>query len=159
MKLHDIVVQKAILPALVATKRDDAIRELVDALVASGKVAAELRDPFIKSILARENRGSTGFGHGVAVPHAKSPLVKSISVAVGISKTGVDFNALDRQPVFSIFLLLSPEDRPEEHLDAMEAIFGNLSSDQFRRFLRQAQTAGDIVTLLEEADAKQAPSR
>lgn len=159
MKLRDIVVKKAILPALNATKRDDAIRELVDALVDAGKVAPDQRDTFVKSIIARENRGSTGFGHGVAVPHAKSSLVKQLVVGVGISKGGVDFNALDKQPVHSIFLLLSPEDRPEEHLDAMEAIFGNLSRDQFRRFLRQAGTADDVVTLLEEADTQQSGAR
>jgi mannitol/fructose-specific phosphotransferase system IIA component (Ntr-type) len=154
MKLRDIVVKKAIIPQLAATKRDDAIRELVDALVEAGKVSAELRDPFVKSIIARENRGSTGFGHGVAVPHAKTSSVKQLVVAVGISKAGVDFNALDKQPVHSIFLLLSPEDRPEEHLDAMEAIFGNLSRDQFRRFLKQATSTDDVVTLLEEADQR-----
>jgi len=55
--------------------------------------------------------------------------------------------------VYSIFLLLSPEDQPEEHLDAMEAIFGNLSQDTFRRFLRQAKTTEHVLTLLEEADA------
>lgn len=154
MKLRDIVVKKAILPALTATKRDDAIKELVDALVAAGNVGRDLRDTFVKAIIARENRGSTGFGHGVAVPHAKSASVKQISVAVGLSRAGVDFNALDKQPVHSVFLLLSPEDRPEQHIDAMEAIFGNLSRDQFRRFLLQATTADDIYTLLEEADAK-----
>ncbi len=159
MKLRDIVVKKAILPALVATKRDDAIRELVDSLVEAGKITVELRDTFVKSIIARENRGSTGFGHGVAVPHAKTSSVKQLVVAVGVSKSGVEFNALDKQPVHSIFLLLSPEDRPEEHLDAMEAIFGNLSRDQFRRFLRQAASVDDVVTLLEEADQKQTSAR
>lgn len=159
MKLRDIVVKKAILPQLAAGKRDDAIRELVEALVIAGKISPELRDQFVKSIIARENRGSTGFGHGVAVPHAKSPHVKSIVIAVGVSKAGVDFNALDRQPVHSIFLLLSPEDRPEQHLDAMEAIFANLSQDQFRRFLRQAQNSDDVVSLLEEADNRQAGAR
>jgi len=159
MKLKDIVVKKAILPQLAATKRDDAIRELVESLVVAGKISPELRDTFVKSIIARENRGSTGFGHGVAVPHAKSPQVKSIVIAVGVSKAGVDFNALDRQPVHSIFLLLSPEDRPEQHLDAMEAIFANLSQDQFRRFLRQAQNSDDVVSLLEEADNRQAGAR
>ncbi|MBL9149683.1 MAG: PTS sugar transporter subunit IIA [Phycisphaerae bacterium] len=159
MKLRDIVVTQAIVPSLLSTKRDDAIRELVDALVSAGRIAAADRDTFVKSIIARENRGSTGFGHGVAVPHAKTSSVKQIAVAVGISRTGVEFNALDRQPVHSIFLLISPETRPEAHLDAMEAIFGNLSRDQFRRFLRQAQTVDDIVTLLDEADARQATSR
>jgi mannitol/fructose-specific phosphotransferase system IIA component (Ntr-type) len=96
MKLRDIVVKKAIIPTLAATKRDDAIRELMDALVDAGKVSADQRDGFVKSIIARENRGSTGFGHGVAVPHAKSPIVQQLVVAVGISRAGVEFNALDK---------------------------------------------------------------
>ena len=82
----------------------------------------------------------------------KSAKIDKISVAIGISNDGIEFNALDKQPVYALFLLLSPEDRPEEHLDAMEAIFGNLSQEQFRRFLRQASTVEEVVTLLDEAD-------
>lgn len=155
MKLREIVVEKAILPQLSATTRDEVIEELIDALVEAGAIKAANRDEFVKSVIKREKRGSTGFGHGVAVPHAKSPLVEQITVAVGVSHPGVEFNALDRQPVHSVFLLLSPEDRPEEHLDAMEAIFGNLSNEQFRRFLRQATTVEHVLTLLSEADAGQ----
>ena len=81
-----------------------------------------------------------------------------MAITVGISHTGVEFNALDKQPVYAIFLLLSPEDQPEEHLDAMEAVFGSLSQETFRRFLRQAKTVDEIMTLLQEADAK-APVR
>ena len=154
MKLQDIVVHKAILPDLVAKDRDQAITELIESLVAAGALSPELSDEFIKAIIKREKRGSTGFGHGVAVPHVKHPAISKMAVAVGISRTGIDFNALDKQPVYSIFLLLSPEDRPEDHLDAMEAIFGNLSQETFRRFLRQATTVEDVVTLLEEADAR-----
>lgn len=154
MKLLDIVVEGAIIPKLVAAERDSAIEEVVDALVGSAAVSPELRDEFIKSIIKREKRGSTGFGHGVAVPHVKHPAIKKMVVAIAISPGGVEFNALDKQPVYSIFLLLSPEDKPEDHLDAMEAIFGNLSHETFRRFLRQADTTKDVLTLLEEADAK-----
>jgi len=156
MKLLEIVVEGAILPNLVATERDDAIGEIVDALVTAGAVSPELRDEFVKAIIKREKRGSTGFGHGVAVPHVKHPAISKMVVAVAISASGVEFNALDRQPVYSIFLLLSPEDKPEDHLDAMEAIFGNLSQETFRRFLRQAKNVEDVLTLLEEADAKTA---
>jgi PTS system fructose-specific IIA component/PTS system nitrogen regulatory IIA component len=156
MKLLEIVVEGAILPNLVATERDDAIAEIVDALVAAGAVSPELRDEFVKAIVKREKRGSTGFGHGVAVPHVKHPAISKMVVAVAISAAGVEFNALDRQPVYSVFLLLSPEDKPEDHLDAMEAIFGNLSQETFRRFLRQAKNVEDVLTLLEEADAKTA---
>jgi len=154
MKLLDIVVEDSILPMLGATERDAAIGEIVDALVSAGAVSPELRDDFVKSIIKREKRGSTGFGHGVAVPHVKHSAITKMVVAIGISGAGVEFNALDKQPVHSIFLLLSPEDKPEDHLDAMEAIFGNLSHETFRRFLRQATSVADVLTLLEEADAK-----
>lgn len=154
MKLLDIVVKKAIIPNLEATERDAAIAEIVDALVSAGSLSPKLRDEFIKAIIKRENRGSTGFGHGVAVPHVKHSAISKMAVAVAVSRDGVDFNALDKLPVYSILLLLSPEDQPEEHLDAMEAIFGNLSQETFRRFLKQATTVDDVLSLLEEADAK-----
>lgn len=155
MKLREIVVEKAIIPELNSSKREDVIAELIDALIAADAIETGCRDEFIKAVLSRERKGSTGFGHGVAVPHVKSKKVKSITVAIGISAAGIDFSALDRQPVYSLFLLLSPEEHPEEHLDAMEAIFANLSQDQFRRFLRQATSVADVVTLLDEADTSQ----
>jgi mannitol/fructose-specific phosphotransferase system IIA component (Ntr-type) len=154
MKLMDIVVEKAIIPNLKSVQRDEVIGEIIDALIKAGALDAKLRDEFIKSIIRRENRGSTGFGHGVAVPHVKHASVKRMAVAVAVSQPGVDFNALDSQPVHSIFLLLSPEDRPEDHLEAMNAIFGNLSKETFRRFLLQASTREEVVVLLEETDAK-----
>jgi mannitol/fructose-specific phosphotransferase system IIA component (Ntr-type) len=156
MKLLDIVVENAIVPELKATQRDEAIAEIIDTMVECGALCEKLRDEFIKAIVKREKRGSTGFGHGVAVPHVKHPSITKMAVAVAISRAGIDFNALDKQPVYSIFLLLSPEDKPEDHLDAMEAIFGNLSQETFRRFLRQAGSAQEVMTLLEEADAKTA---
>ncbi len=155
MKLREIVVEKAIVPQLQSTKRDDVIKELVDSLVESGAIDKSLHEEFVKAVLSRERKGSTGFGHGVAVPHVKSPKIDKLTVAIGISQEGIDFKALDKEPVYSLFLLMSPEDRPEEHLDAMEAIFGNLQDDQFRKFLRQASSIEDVVTLLDEADTSQ----
>ena len=142
----------AIVPRLKSAQRDDVIGELVDALIASGAAAPKLREELVRSVLERERRGSTGFGRGVAVPHVKHKSVRTMAAAVGLSDKGVEFNSLDQQPVYSVFLLLSPEDRPEEHLHAMEVIFKNLSKDTFRRFLRQAATADDVRNLLDEAD-------
>lgn len=155
MKLREIVVEDAIIPQLNSSKREDVVKELVEALISCGSVDEGLREEFVKAILSRERKGSTGFGHGVAVPHVKSPKIEKLTVAIGISPEGIDFNALDKQPVYSLFLLLSPEDRPEEHLDAMEAIFGNLQDDQFRKFLRQASSVEEVKTLLDEADTSQ----
>jgi mannitol/fructose-specific phosphotransferase system IIA component (Ntr-type) len=151
----DVVLKDAIVPRLTATKRDEAVVELVDALIRAGAADASLREKLVKSVLDREKRGSTGFGKGVAVPHVKQDNVKHISAAVGLSAGGIDFNSLDKQPVYSVFLLLSPADNPEEHLQAMEIIFKHLSQDTFRRFLRQASTVEQVVTLLEDADNQQ----
>lgn len=152
MKLTDIVAQEAIVARINADTRDELVLELIDALISAGAVDASLRQDLLEKVIDRENKGSTGFGKGVAVPHVKDAGVKAMAAAVGISEPGVDFNALDKQPVYSVFLLLSPDDRPEEHLEAMEVIFKNLSQDKFRRFLRQAATVEDVLTLLQDAD-------
>jgi PTS system nitrogen regulatory IIA component len=152
MKLMDLVVNDAIIPELTSTKRDEVISEMVDSLVASGCVSEDQREEFSKAIIRRENKGSTGFGHGVAVPHVKHADIKTMHIAIGNSVDGIDFKALDREPVYSVIMLLSPEDQPECHLDAMEAIFSSLSQDTFRRFLRQANNTEDVLTLLTETD-------
>ncbi len=155
MKLCDIVQKNAIITNLESTERDDVVRELVGAIISSGAAPESLRAELVDAVLDRERRGSTGFGRGVAVPHVKHTSVKEISAAVGLSPSGVDFNALDKQPVYSVFLLLSPADNPEEHLQAMEVIFKSLSHETFRRFLRQATTVEEVVTLLEDSDSQQ----
>ncbi len=155
MKLTEIVVESAIIPSLEAVERDAVLAEMVDGLVRSGSVDASIRDQIVAKLVERETKGSTGFGRGVAVPHAKHASVKRLTAAVGLSGRGIDFSALDKQPVYSVFLLISPQDQPEEHLQAMEVIFKNLSKDTFRRFLRQAQSVEDIRTLLDEADSQQ----
>jgi len=131
------------------------ITELVDGLIGAGAAPKNLRDTLIKQIIDREKHGSTGFGKGVAVPHVKHEKIKKMSATIGVSQKGVDFNALDKAPVYSIMLLLSPKDQPDEHLQAMENIFSNLQKDTFRRFLRQATTREEIKELIHDADAQQ----
>lgn len=155
MKLSKFVLSKAVIPQLQSTERDGVIRELVDALMAAGAAPKTLGAELIKAIISREKRGSTGFGKGVAVPHVKHEKIKKMTAAIGVSQKGVDFNALDKAPVYSIVLLLSPNDKPDEHLQAMESIFSHLQKDTFRRFLRQATTAQEIEDLIQEADAQQ----
>lgn len=157
MKLTEIIVPGAIVPKLASSERDAVVGELVDAVLTTGAAPAELRDELIGRVLERERRGSTGFGKGIAVPHVKHQAITRMTAAIGLSPTGVDFNSLDKQPVYSVFLLLSPQDRPEDHLQAMEVIFKNLGKDTFRRFLRQAGTTDEVWALLEEADSQQLP--
>lgn len=158
MNLSDIVVRGAIVPELASSERDDVIAELLDALLAAGAGERASRDGLLRAILEREQKSSTGFGKGVAVPHVRHSSVTKLTAAIGLSPRGVDFAALDRQPVYSVFLLLSPADKPDDHLQAMEVIFKSLSNDVFRRFLRQATSVEDVVTLLGDADGQQLPS-
>lgn len=152
MKLTEIIQSGSIRVPLQSTERDAAISELIDALVDSGAAPSDIRDDLLEKVLERERKHSTGFGRGVAVPHVKHPQIETMAAAVGVSQNGIDFNSLDKQPVYTIFLLLSPQSRPEEHLQAMEVIFKNLSKDTFRRELRQADDAEKIHTLLDDAD-------
>ena len=152
MKLREFIVSEAIVPSLKAGDRDGVIREMVESLSRAGAVPADAVDEIIAALIKREQNGSTGFGKGVAVPHAKHAKVKRMAGTVGRSANGIDFAALDHQPVYSVFLLLSPENQPQQHLQAMNIIFTNLQADTFRRFLRQSETQQQIVELLEEAD-------
>jgi mannitol/fructose-specific phosphotransferase system IIA component (Ntr-type) len=152
MKLKDFIITEAIVPDLKATDRDGAIRELVSSLAGSGGLPDDAVEEVVAALIKREQNGSTGFGKGVAVPHVKHPKIKKMAGTIGRSAAGIDFAALDHQPVYSIVLLLSPENQPQQHLQAMNIVFSNLQKDMFRRFLRQSATQQAISDLLDEAD-------
>lgn len=152
MKLREFIVSDAIVPKLSATDRDAAMRELVTSLASAGAIQPDGVEDIVAALIKREREGSTGFGKGVAVPHVKHAKVQKMAGTIGLSATGIDFAALDHQPVYSIVLLLSPESQPQQHLQAMNSIFSNLQKDMFRKFLRQSDTREGIVDLLDEAD-------
>ena len=155
MKFADFIRVQAIKADLVAEDKDGAIRELVAGLVESKDIAEGEQESIIKAIMKREELGSTGIGRGVAVPHTKHPSVNRLIGTVGVSVEGVDFNSLDGEKVQLFFLLISPPDRPGDHLRALENISRQLRDDTFCRFLKQAKTAEDVQQLLEEADSNQ----
>jgi len=152
LKLSDFIEEDAIIPELKATDRNGVIRELVDSLAAAVGLSEQDAASISKAVIQRENKGSTGFGKGVAVPHVKNSAVNKIMGTIGRSSAGVDFAALDRAPVYIVVLLLSPPDNPDQHLASMENIFRHLQRDNFRRFLRQASTKEEIIDLVREAD-------
>ncbi len=152
MKLSDIMVDEAIVPELKAHTRDEAIIELVEALASSGAIVAKSVQQVTKAIMSREKQATTGIGKGVALPHAKLKGIKKPIGTIGRSDEGIDFAALDSKPVYSVILLLSDPDNPDEHLQAMETIFKHVQRDIFRKFLRQSQTKEAIIDLIQEAD-------
>lgn len=155
MRLSELIQAGSVVPELKATDRNGVIRELIQSLADNGAIDPDHVEAVARATISRENQGSTGFGKGVAVPHVKHDSVNSMVATIGRSSHGVDFAALDRAPVYTIVMLLSPSSAPEEHLAAMEKIFRYLQRENFRRFLRQAETREAIVDLIEEADEMQ----
>jgi mannitol/fructose-specific phosphotransferase system IIA component (Ntr-type) len=134
MKFVDFVNRNAIRTNVEADTKEEVIRAMASSLL-------EL--------------GSTGIGRGVAVPHTKHASVHELVGAVAVSDQGVDFDSLDGEKVHLLFLLISPPDRPGDHLRALENISRQLRDDTFCRFLKQSKEPADVWTLLEEADNNQ----
>lgn len=155
MKFVDFVSREAIKADLSAEDKEGVIREMTQALLDAGKIAPSEHESIVKAILKREELGSTGIGRGVAVPHTKHPSVERLIGTVGVSAEGVDFSSLDGEKVHLFFLLISPPDRPGDHLRALENVSRQLRDETFCKFLKQARNAEDIVQLLDEADNNQ----
>ncbi|MCA9104798.1 MAG: PTS sugar transporter subunit IIA [Pirellulaceae bacterium] len=155
MKFCDFVKAEAIRAEIAAQDKEGVIRELVGSLVESGLLDADSQASIVEAIMKREELGSTGIGRGIAVPHTKHPSVDRLVGTVGVSQEGVDFKSLDGEKVHLFFLLVSPPDRPGDHLRALENISRQLRDETFCRFLKQSKTSEDIQQLLEEADNNQ----
>ena len=155
MKFSDFVCVPAIKAELTSDEKPAVIQELVSSLVKAGVVPSAELDGIVKAIMKREELGSTGIGRGIAVPHTKHPSVDRLVGTVGVCAAGIDFNSLDGEKVHLFFLLVSPPDRPGDHLRALESISRQLRNDTFCRFLKQAKAPKDIQLLLDEADQSQ----
>src|SRR5260221_3973175 len=118
----DFIVREATIPELAAATKEDALREMVAALIKAGAVRADAQDAVVAALLKREQLGSTGIGNGVAVPHAKHEAADRVVGNVGWSSRGLDFAAIDRQPVHLVILVLFPPDHGGAYLRALEEI-------------------------------------
>ncbi|MEX0727352.1 MAG: PTS sugar transporter subunit IIA [Planctomycetaceae bacterium] len=155
MKFSDFVVPEAVIPDLTGESKEATIRTMVASLTASGRIEKQHEESIVSAIMKREELGSTGIGHGVAVPHTKHPSVDKMIAAVALAKEGVDFASLDGEMVYILILLVSPPDRPGDHLRALENISRHLRNSNFCNFLKQAKSSEDVMDLLQEADNNQ----
>jgi PTS system fructose-specific IIA component/PTS system nitrogen regulatory IIA component len=155
MKFVDFVSRDAIRTNVEADAKEEVIRSMAASLLEAGKIKQDQFESIVEAILKREELGSTGIGRGVAVPHTKHASVGELVGAVAVSNDGVDFDSLDGEKVHLLFLLISPPDRPGDHLRALENISRQLRDDTFCRFLKQSKTPADVWQLLEEADNNQ----
>jgi mannitol/fructose-specific phosphotransferase system IIA component (Ntr-type) len=149
MRMSDFVVRDAILPELTSSTKEAVIREIVSSLHAAGQFKGGDIEDVVRAIQKRESLGSTGIGRGVAIPHTKHASVERLVASIAVSRTGVDFNSLDGEKVFVFVLLISPLDRPGDHLRALENVSRHLRDDSFVAALRQATTREAIWGLVE----------
>ncbi len=152
MRMSDFVVRDAIVPELTGATKEGVIREMIEALRAAGQFKGADPEDIVRAVLRRELLGSTGIGRGVAIPHTKHASVEKLVGTVALSKGGVAFDSLDGEPVHVFVLLISPQDRPGDHLRALENVSRSLRDDVFVRSLRQAGTRDTIWGLLADAD-------
>jgi nitrogen PTS system EIIA component len=150
--MTDFVVREAIVPELTATTKEGVIREMVGSLASTNHLKAAETEEIVRAVLKRELLGSTGIGRGVAIPHTKHNSVERLIGTVALSRPGVSFESLDGEPVHVFVLLISPQDRPGDHLRALENVSRSLRDDGFVRSLRQATTREAIWDLLGELD-------
>jgi mannitol/fructose-specific phosphotransferase system IIA component (Ntr-type) len=153
-RMSQVLVPKAytLLPAD-ADKRA-VILALAEALVAQRRLDAKQIAGVVDEAMKREVVGSTGIGHGIAIPHCRSKLSAEIICSYGHCPEGLDFDSLDGEPVHSVFLLITPPDLKEQHLQLMKSFASQIRKENFCKFLHQVKTAQELVDLLAEFEAR-----
>jgi fructose-specific phosphotransferase system IIA component len=154
MQVIDFLSKKAIITDIKSIKKEDVIRELLDALVNAGDIEKRYRNKIMDALMARESLGSTAIGQGIAIPHAKADCVDKLVAAFGLSKKGVDFDSLDGESAYIFFLLLAPQDSAGPHLKALARISRLLKDKYFRDTLRNAADEKAIIKIISEEDEK-----
>lgn len=150
MKIRDFLKVDSISVDLQGKSKKEVIKELVQLLSKSKKIKDI--DKMVKILMDREELGSTGIGQGIAIPHGKSDAVSEISAAFGISKKGINYEALDGEPVNLIFLLMAPHDSAGVHLKALAKISRLLKDKFFRQALRESKSSEEVMKIIKEED-------
>jgi nitrogen PTS system EIIA component len=150
LKILDFLDVKAVLPDLAASTKREALEELAALLHKDGKIKDMKMT--VDVLMEREKLGSTGIGQGIAIPHAKTDQASQVVAAFGRSRRGVQFDALDGDPVHLVFLLVAPPDAAAMHLKALARISRLLKDKFFRQALRDSKEASEIIKLIRQED-------
>lgn len=152
MKITDFLEPKAIKTDIVATEKEAALKELVGVLAQVKDIGDE--KAIVKALLEREGLGSTGIGQGIAIPHGKTERVKELVAVLGVSRKGVNFEALDGELVYIFFLLVAPKDTAGPHLKALAQISRLLRDGYFCELIKRCKTPAEIYELIKYEEEK-----
>ena len=148
MELADFLTKEQVVTDLKASDRWEAIEELIDLLVDSGQIKPDHREAIVSIVKKREASMSTGIGFGIGIPHASSDLIDNVTGAFGRSKDGVNFDALDNQPVNLVMLFLVPQGQFQKHLHTLAKIAKMLHKKEFRKSLEEAEDAAEMYQII-----------
>lgn len=154
MTLGDILTPEQIVPELRASNRWEAIDELIGLLVQGGKIKPEHREAVTAVVKKRETSMSTGIGFGIGIPHASTEVIGEVTGAFGRSTKGINFDALDNQPVRHVMLFLVPQGQFQKHLHTLADIAKKLHNKEFRAALEIAPDAAGIYRVICDFPAK-----
>jgi mannitol/fructose-specific phosphotransferase system IIA component (Ntr-type) len=154
MDLGDILGPEQIIPGMNASNRWEAIDELINNLVTTGKIKRENLDAISSVVKKRESSMSTGIGFGIGIPHASTDLIYEVVGALGRSKKGINFDALDNQPVNLVMLFLVPQGQFQKHLHTLANIAKLLHRAEFRQALEQAPDAAAMLKIIRDQGHK-----
>ena len=155
MNLLDILSEKSVIVGLQGETKEEIIEELVDSLEKG--VAISDREKVLQSVLDREKIMSTGIGDGIAIPHGKSDAVITLSAAIGTQKRGANFEALDGEPAYVFFLLVSPANISGPHIKALARISRLLKNEDFKKRLTAASSPEELIGEISEEEKKNQP--
>jgi len=147
VQIREFLDKRAIQVKLKSRTKEEILQELVSLLEKTNQVTD--REEFLKVIREREELGSTGIGYNIAIPHARSSAIKSLAGAFGISKEGVDFDALDKEPVHLFFLLGAPQKASGNYLKALAVISRFLRRKKARQDLMKVKIPEDVEKIIE----------
>lgn len=148
MALKELMNEELIKLNLESQTKVEVISEMVDLINVSGKIKD--KDLFLDSVIEREGMGSTGIGNGVAIPHGRADVAEKLVIAFGRSKGGVDFDALDKEPVNLFFMLAAPKQDVGAYLKALAELSRLLKQYEFRMALIDAKTNQEVVSIIDK---------
>ena len=151
MRMSHFIVRDAILPVLSSTTKEEVIREMVGSLYDAGQFPNNDLEDVVRAVLRREQLGSTGIGRSIAIPHTRHPAVNQVVGTLALSREGVPFDSIDGEAVHIVVLVISPQDRPGDHLRALENVVQTMRDDHYVRTLRACQTRDQIWDLIDGA--------
>ncbi len=154
MKILDFLCSDAVTAELKASSKKELIEEMVTMMVEAGAFEKKHKAKIIDVLMAREALGSTAIGQGIAIPHGKTDCVNKLVAGLGVSKKGLDFDALDGEPAHIFFLLAAPVDSAGPHLKALARVSRLLKDKYFRESLKAAKDKKEILDLVSREDAQ-----